>query len=80
MTQLQALRARLVLNIHKIVLNLYHIPVPVIQDILKFRIGTVEGKTLVADLSLTLHIGEKFRRADGFEFLPLVFVHQKNFV
>ena len=73
--KLQALGAGLIVDVHEVILNLAHIPIPVIEDILEFLVGAVEGEALVADLSFLFHIIKELRRADGFHMLPLLLVH-----
>ena len=77
--QFQALRARLVVDVHVVVLDLAHVPVVVVQDVLEFLVRAVEREALVADLSRLLHVVKKLRRPDLFKmlpFLPVQRVHQ----
>ena len=67
----QAPVARLVVHVHEIVLDLDHVPVPVVEDIFKLFIRPVEGEALIADLPGLFHVVKELRRADGFEVFPL---------
>ena len=72
--KLKSFRTGLVIDVHKIILNLDHIPVISLKNIFKLLIGAVERKTFIADLSGSLHIVEEFRSSDGLEILPFLLV------